>query len=141
MPFYAIMKGMTFSSLTRAAIVSGAGIAGWATTVASVAAQVFDGPGIPGGIDAADNINGLPQGTDLRATVIRILIQILSFLALAAVITVIIAGIYLIVGMGSDDSKDRAKKIIIYTLIGLVIVLLARVIVGLVTVLLASNIA
>lgn len=103
-------------------------------------AQVFDGPGILGGLNAASSINGLPDG-DVRSTVTRILQQVLSFLALLAVIAIIIAGIYLIVGLGSEESKERAKKIIFYTLIGLIIVLFARVIVGIVTVFLASSVS
>ncbi len=106
----------------------------------SLTAQVFNGPGILGGLNAAGGIAGLPDG-DVRATVVRIIQSVLSFLALAAVITIIIAGIWLIVGLGSDDSKERAKKIIFYTLIGLIIVLFARVIVGLVTVYLAGQVA
>jgi len=102
-------------------------------------AQVFDGPGIQGGLGAAGGVADLPTG-DVRSTIIRILSTILSFLALAAVITIIIAGIILILSLGNDDSKDRAKRIIFYTLIGLAIVLFARVIVGIVTVYLASNV-
>jgi hypothetical protein len=78
---------------------------------------------------------------DVRSTIIRILQFVLSFLALAAVITIIIAGIILILSLGNEEQKDRAKRIIYYTLIGLVIVLFARVIVGIVTVYLASQVA
>lgn len=114
------------------------GAVAWATMATQAVAQVFDGPGIAGGLNQAGGLAGLPSG-DVRSTIIRILSTVLSFLALAAVIAIIIAGIYLIVGLGSDDSKDRAKKIIFYTLIGLIIVLFARVIVGLVTVFLAGQ--
>lgn len=114
-----------------------AGALAW-TNVA--VAQVFNGPGIPGGLAAAGGINGLPHG-DVRSTILNILRQVLSFLALAAVITIIIAGIILIVSLGNEESKERAKRIIFYTLIGLTIVLFARVIVGLVTVYLAGQVA
>ncbi len=103
------------------------------------AAQVFDGPGILGGLNAAGGINGLPNG-DVRGTILRILSTVLSFLALIAVITIIIAGILLIVSLGNEEYKERAKRIIFYTLIGLVIILFARVIVGIVTVFLAGQI-
>lgn len=106
----------------------------------AAAAQVFDGPGIEGGLGAAGGIAGLPSG-DVRTTIIIILRHVLSFLALAAVITIIIAGIILIVSLGNEDSRERAKRIIFYTLIGLTIILFARVIVGLVTVYLASEVA
>lgn len=106
----------------------------------SAVAQVFDGPGIAGGLGAAGGVAGLPSG-DVRTTIINILRQVLSFLALAAVITIIIAGIIMIVSLGNEESKERAKRIIFYTLIGLIIILFARVIVGLVTVYLASEVA
>jgi hypothetical protein len=112
-----------------------------ATSVVRVAsAQVFDGPGILGGLDAISGVAGLPSG-DVRTTIINILRLVLSFLALAAVITIIIAGIILILSLGNEESKERAKRIIFYTLIGLIIVLFARVIVGIVTVYLASQVS
>ncbi len=96
-------------------------------------AQVFDGPGIMGGLNAAAGLSGVSNG-DVRGTATLILIRILAFLALVATITVVIAGIWLIVGLGSDDSKEKAKKIILYTLIGLAIVLFSRIIVEIITV-------
>lgn len=119
--------------------VSGALLAA-GSLIGHAAAQVFNGPGITEGLNAASAIAGLPDG-DVRSTVVNIVQRVLSFLALAAVITIIIAGIWLIVGLGSDESKERAKKIILYTLIGLIVVLFARVIVGLVTVFLAGQVA
>lgn len=107
--------------------------------VQTASAQVFNGPGLQGGLAAAGGLAGLPTG-DVRSIIIRILSTVLSFLALAAVITIIIAGIILIVSLGNEESKDRAKRIIFYTLIGLAVVLFARVIVGIVTVYLASEI-
>src|SRR3989344_1279899 len=93
----------------------------------AVQAQVYNGGGVGPGMDEFQ----LPR-TDLRSLMIRIIQSVLSFLALAAVATIIIAGIYLIVGLGSDESKEKAKKIIQYTLIGLVIVLFSRVIVSII---------
>ena len=100
------------------------------------AAAVFDGGGILEGLGAAKKqVAGLATG-DVRSVAERILTTALSFLALAGVIMIILAGVYMIFNNGEDDSKEKAKKIIIYTLIGLVIVLCARVIVGFVTVVL-----
>ncbi len=77
---------------------------------------------------------------DVRGIVTKVLIAILNFLALVAVIVVVIAGIRLIISQGEDDAKDKAKKTIIYALIGLIVVLFARVIVGLITNYLASQV-
>ena len=88
-------------------------------------------------------IEGLPGQADedsIRDTIIAVIEFILSFLALVAVVVIIIAGIRLILSQGEDDAKDKAKKTIFYALIGLVIVLLAQVIVGLVTNVLSEEI-
>jgi hypothetical protein len=68
-----------------------------------------------------------------RDIIIKVLTAVLNFLALIAVIVVVIAGIRLIVSQGEEETKEKAKKTIFYALMGLVIVLFARVIVGLIT--------
>ena len=65
----------------------------------------------------------------------------LNFLALIAVVIVIIAGMRLIISQGDDEQKDKAKKAIFYALAGLIIVLFARVIVSLITVYLAGQVS
>lgn len=96
-----------------------------------------------GGFGGTPDIDGLPDGTGadgVRSVIIQILEAVLSFLALIAVVVIVIAGIRLIVSQGEDEQKDKAKKTIFYAIIGLVIVLFARVIVSLVTEYLASEV-
>ncbi len=76
---------------------------------------------------------GTPTGVNVRATVAGALIFVLNFVALAAVVVIVIAGIRLIVSQGDQEQKETAKKTIFYAIAGLVIILLARVIVGFVT--------
>jgi uncharacterized protein involved in response to NO len=76
---------------------------------------------------------GTPTGVDVRATVTQLLLWVLDFLALAAVVVIVIAGIRLIVSQGNEEQKETAKKAIFYALAGLLIILFARVIVGLIT--------
>lgn len=85
-------------------------------------------------------VGGLPDATDPRAVIIKILSAVLNFLALIAVVVIVVAGIRLIVSQGEDEAKDKAKKTIFYALAGLVVVLFARVIVSLVTVYLAGQV-
>ncbi len=92
-------------------------------------AAVFDGGGIWAGLGAANNINGLTH-QPLRFVIINIVIRLLNFLALAATIVIVAAGVYLILGFGEDDAREKAKKMITYTAVGLFIVFVARVIVG-----------
>ncbi len=92
-------------------------------------AQVFDGPGLAGGVAEAGLIEG-PVQEPLRAVILSILHKALGFLALAGVVMIAIAGFTFVLSGGSDTAKDRAKKIILYVAIGLIIVLFARAGVG-----------
>ncbi len=108
------------------------------------ASTAFAAPSSVGGFGGeTPNVGGLPDattGAGIRNIIVSILASVLNFLALIAVIVVVIAGIRLIVSQGEDDAKDKAKKTIYYALLGLVVVLFARVIVGLVTVYLAGEV-
>lgn len=128
--FLPLMK-RTLSSLTTS--VASAGIL--AMSFASTAWAQFAGP--------TPEVGGLPDATspdDVRDVIITILEAVLNFLALIAVVVIVIAGIRLIVSQGEDDAKDKAKKTIFYAIIGLIVVLFARVIVSLVTVYLAGEV-
>jgi hypothetical protein len=108
---------------------------------ATALAQTFEGKGLLGGIQHALGLQGIAQSSDIRGIVLRILISVLNFLALIAVVTIIIAGFYLVLSLGNDEGKDKAKKTIYYTLIGLAVILFARVIVGFITIYIASQVA
>lgn len=99
----------------------------------STALADFGGPN-PG-------LNGIPgNATDPRAIIISIVNAVLNFLALVAVVVIVIAGIRLIVSQGEEEAKDKAKKTIFYAIAGLLIVLFSRVIVSLITNYLAGQI-
>lgn len=111
----------TFQKLScRTWLVMTGVIAPFSTALAGFGGPIPSIPGTPSAVDK--------QG--IRDVILRALAFVLDFLALAAVIFVVIAGIRLIVSGGSDDQKDKAKKIILYVIIGLLVVLFARVIVG-----------
>jgi len=96
---------------------------------ASSAMAQFAGP--------TPDVGGLPDAADpnsFRGIIESILVTVLNFLALVAVVVIVIAGIRMIISQGNEDEMDKAKKTIFYALIGLVVVLFARVIVSLVTV-------
>lgn len=86
----------------------------------------------------ATGIRGV-QGTDIRATIISIVDNVLNFLGLIAVVAIIIAGLYLIFSFGNDEGKDKAKNIVIYTVAGLILILLAKLIVALPLILIRGN--
>lgn len=89
---------------------------------------------MPAIVRAADlggfsEIEGGGTVTDPAVAVRKILFKVLTYVGLIAVVVIVIAGIYLITSNGEETQKDKAKKIIIYTIVGLVIIALASVIV------------
>ncbi len=115
--------------------VSATAVTGFVSATAFAADFAGPEPAIPGTPGA-----GQGNADGIRTIIEQIIVAVLNFLALIAVVVVIIAGIRLIVSQGNDEEKDKAKKAIFYALGGLVIVLFARVIVGLVTSYLAQNV-
>ncbi len=121
---------MSFSTIQRAAQSAFIGLCVSLACASSALAQtVFNGPGLQGGVKEAGTISG-PVHSSLREVVLTLLRRVLDYLALAAVVVIVGAGVYLVVGGGSEDSKNKAKTIILYTIIGLLVVLLARAVVG-----------
>ena len=110
-------------------------LAATASAVASplrARAQEFDDGGIgglQGGIDKTKGVGGISAETSIVVLTVRVLGVVLDVIILVAIVGVIVAGIYLIVGNGDEGNKDKARKIIIYIVVGLIIILLARVIV------------
>jgi type IV secretory pathway VirB2 component (pilin) len=88
-----------------------------------------ENPNIPG-------VDALIDDDSPRTAIVRVVNSVLTFVGLAAIIAIIVAGLYLILGFGSESAKDRAKQIVIYTLIGLVLIVLAKMIVALPVILL-----
>ena len=67
----------------------------------------------------------IPGETDLRSLVISMINYALGFLGLIAVIMVMYGGITYVISAGNDEAVGNAKKIIMFALIGLVIIMLA----------------
>ncbi len=76
-----------------------------------------------GGVDTGDDTDSV------REAILNVLDVVLSFMALIAVIFIVIAGIRLVISQGEEAEKDKAKKTIFYVIIGLVVILLAQAIV------------
>jgi hypothetical protein len=73
----------------------------------------------------------VPTGSnDIRMSVTDAINFVLSFLALLAVVVIIAAGFVMIAGLGSDASIQRARKIIVFTIIGLIVIFFASTIVA-----------
>lgn len=92
-------------------------------------AAVYGGTGIADGIEQAEGLGGISDIGDIRGLIVAIIEFVLDFVLLLAVIAVIVAGLYLIVSNGDEQQKDKAKRIILYVVIGIIVILLSRVLV------------
>ncbi|MFA4845748.1 MAG: TrbC/VirB2 family protein [Patescibacteria group bacterium] len=79
--------------------------------------------------DNTGGVNGLATETNLVTVISNIITKVLDFILIIAVAYVVYAGIRLIMSGGDESAKDSAKKTIIYVIIGIIVILLARVIV------------
>lgn len=76
--------------------------------------------------DAPSNVAAATGGEgSIRALVLRIVDFFLLFLGLIAVIMIIYGGILYITAAGNQEQVDKAKKIIMYAIVGIVIVLVS----------------
>jgi len=89
---------------------------------------------LPGIANAAllqqgDNVSSVAEETggegSLRALVLRMVNYFLTFLGVIAVIMIIYGGVTYVTAAGKDEAVGNAKKIIMYALIGIIIVLLS----------------
>lgn len=95
---------------------------------AILSASVFMGGGVGQGIGAAGGIVGLSQKS-IRGIIVDIAITVINFAGLAATIALIAAGFMLVLDLGNDQLKERAKKAVMYCIAGLIILLLIRAII------------
>jgi hypothetical protein len=125
--FFRINKYMS-KNLPRFASIPAALLGLCTATIAH--ASFYTGGGINAGITAATGISGV--GTNTPATTINNVITVaVSYVGTFALAVIVIAGFYLILGFGNESSKETAKKIILYTAVGIAIVALASNIVAL----------
>ena len=91
--------------------------------------QALLGATIQSNLKAVQGVGGIASGIDFRTAVVNAVKTAISYLALIAVVAIVVAGITFMVGMGSDTSIQRARKIIIYTIVGFLVILFAAAIV------------
>ena len=79
----------------------------------------------PGEIAAATGGEG-----SVRSLVLKIVNYFLTFLGIVAVLMIIYGGITYVTAGGAQDKVDSAKKVIMYALVGIIIILLSFAIVN-----------
>lgn len=115
-------------------VIAGGTIFYQLTGGSQLTASVFGGSNfnvVSGLIEAGRQLSGSGVETTLtvRELIVQIIVVVLDFVTLIGLVSVIIAGLYLIVSNGDEGQKDKAKKIILYTIIGIVVIVFSRVIV------------
>lgn len=84
-------------------------------------------------LNPADNPEAVATATggqsSLRGLILTIINYFLGFLGLLAVIMVVYGGVTYVSSAGNDEAVGKAKKIIMYALIGIVVILLSFVVV------------
>ncbi len=98
--------------------------------LAVVASAVLTEPAFAAGlIDSSDNISAISDATggesSIKALVQTLLNFFLSFLGFVATVMVIYGGILYVVSAGNDENVGKAKKILLYAVVGIVIILLS----------------
>ncbi len=80
-------------------------------------------------ISAQDNPSEIAGATggegSIRAIVLKIVNYALGFLGLVAVIMVIFGGFLYVTAAGAQENIDKGKKILMYSIIGIIIILLS----------------
>jgi hypothetical protein len=107
--------------LTRISALSAATMVAVGTGITY--ASEYSGAGLTGGSGVAGTVVGAQL---IRPTVLAIVKKVLSYMALAAVVVTVIAGIILIFSGGNDENKDRAKRIVFFAIAGLFVILIAQ---------------
>lgn len=105
-----------------------------------ILAQVFEGfegSDAQGGVDALQESlagTGITGTTDVTQLVLKYINFILPYLALALFVGFIYAGVLYITAFGNEEATDKSKKIMMYSVIGIIIVILSFVAVRVLTV-------
>ena len=96
-----------------------------ATAIATVgAANVLAQGGF--GVDAPNSIKEQTGGEgDFKTLLLNIINYFLGFLGILAVLMVIYGGVMYMLAQGDSQKADKGKKIIMYAIIGIVIILLS----------------
>jgi hypothetical protein len=109
--------------LRTLALVTGSLI--WQTAKAAT----FDGGGLREGIGFLKGIGGISNIGSLHELILALIAWVLDITLLLATAVVIIAGLYLIFSNGDEGNKDKAKHIVTYCIVGIVLIIFARAIV------------
>lgn len=90
-----------------------------------VFANGFFGGGGAGGSVPGAVIDATGGQSSFRQLLLTIVGYFMTFLGLLAVLMIIYAGVLYVTAAGKDDQVDKAKKIILYSIVGLLVIMLS----------------
>ncbi|MBT3835565.1 hypothetical protein HOF56_04965 [Candidatus Peribacteria bacterium] len=95
----------------------------------AILASVFEGGSLEDGLNEAQQLatDGI-RPDSLEDAIVNIINFALGFVALIAVTAFIVSGFIFILGLGSDASIQRAKKIMIWSAVGIFVIVFSFVI-------------
>jgi type IV secretory pathway VirB2 component (pilin) len=76
-------------------------------------------------VNPGDRAEVVVNNPDLRETLVSILNYFLGFLGLLAVAFIIYAGILMVTAAGDEEGVTKGRKIILYSIIGIIIIFLS----------------
>ena len=97
-------------------------------TPSILSAAIFMGGGVGQGITAAGSIVGLSHRT-VRGLTLNILNTVFDIVGLSTLVALVAAGLMFILDWGNDQLKERAKKAMLYCIIGLLVLIFGKVII------------
>ncbi len=92
------------------------------------ACTVISGPALAEAKIPNDEVSNIPKKAADNAAIQRVLNGVYQIAGVIAVIVIVVAGLQLVVGGDNPDNAARARMMIIYAAIGLVVVISAFVI-------------
>lgn len=117
----ALVKSQTFRE-----IMIFAGLMGLVLAISAFISEPTFAASLIDGSDNPDIISGATGGEgSLKELVQTMLNYFLSFLGFVATVMVIYGGILYVTSAGNDESVGKAKKILLYAAVGIVIILLS----------------
>lgn len=99
------------------------------STAYGLAASFLMVPAALAQISGPDDKIGTPKG-DFRTAVVNIINYVLTFVGLIAVAMLIYGGFLYLTAAGSEENTKKAKHIILYAIIGIIVISLSWVIVS-----------
>ena len=79
-----------------------------------------------------ESADGIETGGDeeIGKAVKELMNSVINLMGIAAVFVIVVVGILLVVGIGSEESRSRAIKVLLYVIAGILVIIMASAIVS-----------